>query len=407
MGMRTAGNLAENATIHSMAPKIKTINDFKQPSFLIKSMLNCIEREYGGRDDLNFKKVCDDHKDIFGESATDTRSNFQLDWSVIKKRSFKSYIALLDELEVPPGVHTTRKIAQLGNQAYSDPDEEEEEAEEDNEKEDPTYIPEEEEKEEKETPTMSNTQAAKPAPGTPPRIYSPPRMRTPLRSPAPVEKKANQPAEDLDKAFGALNLGSKATSGCPTGDEDDPFCFEFHHKAWKHPFGFVIRQKENKKVGNRGVTVIEIFKAVSANADRWSAYVVDEGPDALRAIQFKGPALDFWGQLYYKGLKHDENDPNSKIEADYMLTAYEDEPESEKFVHYRLVFRETELWLDNQTISHHATKVKHAFRKLEAKPDQFKSRQCYEIGIAWEVAIYDDSNSKNLGIEQNSAADIW
>ena len=119
------------------------------------------------------------------------------------------------------------------------------------------------------------------------------------------------------------------------------------------------------------------------------------------------PSFSQCGLTAAPGFTRDENDPNAKIEADCMLTACEDEIDSDKFTHCRLVFRETELWLDNQTISHHAAKVKHSFHKLEWKPAVFKSRQCLEIGIAWEVAVHDDGNSKILGIEQNSAADLW
>ena len=380
-------------------------------------MLNIIEREQGGRDNVVFKDLCDDHTSLLGAIGSDTRIKFQEDWSVIKKRSFKSYVALLDELEILPGVHTVRQIKSLGEAAYADEDDDDVE---DNKQDDPDYVPEEkdtsnvkmeESNKNKDASSDKSSEGNGPARATTPppamraRIATP--NRSPMRAATPIKKPDTNSTKDIESALDSLTLDDSPSLHIARGTEDDPFCFRFCENAWMHPYGFVIRVKENKKIGNRAHSVVEIFVAASADADDWTAAIVTEGPHAFRAIQFKGPAMGFWAEFFFSRLKHNENDPNSKILADYMLATYGQLGSSDKVLHYRLVFDEEELYLDNQVISHDEKTVHRSMHKLVAKPKAFKEKECINVGLTWEVALF-DSNPKVLGTgNQGSAADLW
>ena len=231
-------------------------------------------------------------------------------------------------------------------------------------------------------------------------------IKTPPRTAAAATKEDDT---DLDINFGELRLDEVPPRGIihiPTGTAEDPFRFKFVSHAWKHPYGFMIRLKSNKIVGNRARWVLEIFKVVDAAADDWVASLVTEGEYALRAINFKVPAMGYWEEKHYEELKHSESDPNSKIEARHMLTDYQSMPAGEKTLHYQMVIENMDMYLDNHAISQDEVHIVRQFQKLEGKPPLFKGHHNRQVGALWEVAVYDD-NAKVLRNKNASAADLW
>ena len=406
-------------TTSIMTRKKKTINDFKHPPFLIKSMLETIEREHGGRDRLNFKDLCDTQQLLFGAQGSQKRQDFQSDWQTIKKRTFKDCVDLLDQLEILPGTNTARLVQRfgddldlLGNDNNSAGT---------NNNDDNSNMTSESKSA---TTNTENENETKPKTAAPPRprTTAPPPSLTPVRSPPPrqssmktsttqsstTQSSKEQDLFDVDDlSFAKLQIAeTKKEAPFPDGTETNPFRFAFKDGKY-HPFGFFARLKANKKVGTRGRLVLELTKNVGADADFWYAKIATEGKCAYRAINITGPPVDYWILFYLDNLDHDKDDPNSQMDAQAFMTWYNDKNNNNKEIHYQLVIEDEEQYLDNHAISNDDVEIKRVFKRLDAKPSVFKGKQLHSVVAKWEVALFDVGKKKIIGKDNSSASDLF
>ena len=384
-----------------MPRKKKGLEDFNLKPFFIKSMLDAVERSNGGRDRLNFKDLCDKQPFLFGAIGSERRQQYQADWGTIKKRSFKDYVALLDECEVLPGINTANQIQRLGDSIddmSSTENKDEMSA---------TTDTTETGSESKDTkpsakPTAKTTPPRTRTPPPPPSLRSPPMARGSSRT--PPRSKQNV-AVDLDFENLHIDDDEEAEEEHPLcigdGTEENPFVFVFKSEG-THPFGFFARIKLNKKVGRRGRRVLEIIKSVGADADHWTAKTVMDGDYAYRAVKLSGPPLNYWLIKYLEELTDDPDDPNSKMDAQAFLTTYAHN--GEKKIHYMMVIEDEDVFLDNHAISSDDTEILRNFKRLDGKPPLFKGKQLHNVVAKWEVAIFDSGDKKILEKDKNASA---
>ena len=376
-------------------------------------MLEAVELHNGGRAGLNFKELCDKLPWLFGAKGTKTREDFQKDWNTIKKRTFTDYVALLEQLEVTPGTHTTRAVkANLDERTMEQvsgsfrsmniksEDTQDLKSEGTDDSSDFVVSP----------PPTKRT----PSLHTPPRIRTPPRSkggsmtkvgfgsRASTRTPPHVKTLAEYDSEALEEDLGSNN-GMESRQGSKT----NPFVFSFKSYPNGHPYGFFVRIKHNKKVGRAARSVIEILKSVGADGDEWKAEVVVEGDNAYRSILFSGPSIDWWMMSYLKSLDDDLDDPNNKIDTLGFLQEYKNSDMDAKINYYLMKVEDDELYFDNHAISHDETTILRKFKRQDAKPPLFKGLEVANVMALWEVVIYDKKPKLIIDEMNGSAADLF
>jgi len=414
-----------------MARKLKSIESFENPRYLIKSMLDAIERTNGGKDNLNFKELCDKHNLLFGVQGSEKRNKFQIDWAVIKKRPFKNYVELLDKLKVLPGTRTARRIQQLGDDLHKDDDMTSQDETSNQSSNAKANIKATTGRAHTPPPALTPVRTPPPAPFSPMRSQSTSTSRAHMRSsPVPPSMAPPRPKDDVtvpkqeDMEFEFTNL---SISDPPTivdaakaqvtasldytlmdGTKNNPFAFVLKDvlvEGNRHPFGFFARLKAKKKVGRRGRLVLEIIKCVGANADDWVAEIVTEGTYAWRSVYIIGPELDYWVKVYLTDLNSNENDPNAKPDAKLFLNQHNNK---EGKIYYQLILPAEGMWFDNHAISNDDIDVNRVFKKMEGKVDLFKGKHIFDVLAIWEIAIFDEDRKHFLDDRKaESASDLF
>lgn len=344
---------------------------------------------------MNFKLLCDDHPTLFGGKGSDTRRNLQLDWAVIRKRSFKDYCNLLDDLAVDPGIQTSRLITRQTNTRINElasmfsnkagildgADDTVSTA----------------------TDTNGNMQEGSTTSRTPPR--TPPRTLTPPRSPVPFLGLGSPPVQNTSDDV-AID-----TEEHEDGTEDRPFKFFFYStRCHRYPAGFYAQIKTNKRVGSKARTVLEVCKTVACHGDDWHAWVVLDGKFAHRAIMFKGESIDYWMTEFLRLLASDTNDPNRKVEADAFLAAQAEAKAKNIYdfasTYYCMILPE-DMYLDNYAVSNDESEIEKKLIRVNGKPPAYKLKEVPSVVATWEVALYDGKSKSVGGGTKKGVADLF
>ena len=85
-----------------------------------KSFLEAVEKKGKPRSEITPVEICDTLPEVFGEPGSLKRRDIQEHWNNVRRRSIRSYTALLDKFEIAYGAATTAELLARGTQPSDD-----------------------------------------------------------------------------------------------------------------------------------------------------------------------------------------------------------------------------------------------------------------------------------------------